>query len=278
MCRTAPNPGAGRVCDVDPWDTLTQRLVNAASAVDPVQRKFWVRCAGDQLQAMGLVPGIQPAPRGMTASVAPTVARKPVIAAGAARKATPVNTVPKTVVAAPRADLSVAAHEAGHAVVSVLVGGQIDHAEVLRGGPRTDPRGRAGFCRQHFGLVAGQRRGEMFAAGTAAQAVALYGPRPTLAQLEALLAHNSGDREELRRLNFASGESVVTSVQEVLPLVLRVWPSIAKLAVDLDARGSIGHADVTAALGLSGDRARHPFELANIRSGLRKVPDPRVSR
>ena len=39
-----------------------------------------------------------------------------------------------------------AIHEAGHAVVGVLFGATIHRAKVVRGGPRTTPRGYGGFC------------------------------------------------------------------------------------------------------------------------------------
>ncbi|WP_131815180.1 hypothetical protein [Mycolicibacterium holsaticum] len=62
-------------------------------------------------------------------------------------------------------------------------------------------------------------------------------------------------------------------IGEAMPIVRSCWPAIAKLAVQMDDRGPISHADVCVALGLSKDPALHGFELANIRAGIRAVPD-----
>lgn len=66
--------------------------------------------------------------------------------------------------------------------------------------------------------------------------------------------------------------------REVSPLVLRLWPAVCELAVRIEQRGSVGHADLCAALGLSEVQARHSFELASPRSGMRSVPSPLRNR
>lgn len=149
--------------------------------------------------------------------------------------------------------LGLAVHEAGHAVVSTLHGGQVIAAETYTGGPRTDPRGlgRGGLC-QYTGDVSGliaAHRAPILAAGTAAQGVWLYGPRPTLAQLDALMAHNGEDATELRRMAVSSF-GLPYSPQSVLPLVLRCWPGIARLAHQIHQGTPVGHTEVCAAMGM----------------------------
>ncbi|MCX2934050.1 hypothetical protein ORI20_27660 [Mycobacterium sp. CVI_P3] len=57
-------------------------------------------------------------------------------------------------------------------------------------------------------------------------------------------------------------------------LLEQCWPAIVAVAQKLVRTGEAVHEDVTAALGLSVDRSRHPFELANIRADLRTVRTP----
>lgn len=162
-----------------------------------------------------------------------------------------------------------AAHEAGHAAVGVLLGGQVDVAETF------DERWWAtvggGRCRfapldgppVSWSLIA--------AAGPVAEAVARFGSRPTLAQFDAVLA--SGGRSDVAAMR-EGGADAVDSCREVLPLVLRVWPVVARLAVAMDGGRLVNHEAVVTALGLSRDRGLHGFECQNIRAGLRPVPAP----
>lgn len=55
-------------------------------------------------------------------------------------------------------------------------------------------------------------------------------------------------------------------------MVRRCWPAVASLAAQIEERGEISHKHVVKALGLSNNHDMHPFELSNIRSGLRVVP------
>lgn len=166
----------------------------------------------------------------------------------------------------------IAEHEAGHAVMAVIGGGRVEKAVVF-----TRPRkggGQTSFGRcdcSPFDLVVDQRRHHVLAAGVLAEAVAKHGRRPSVAQIEELLA-GTEDHAELTRFARTSGGPVVPT-ETVLPLVLRCWPAIASLAGRMRGGGSITHDDVTAALGLSLDPAAHPYELAAIRSGLRSVPN-----
>jgi len=148
---------------------------------------------------------------------------------------------------------------------------------VLQGGPRTNPGGIAGNCTyERFNLTTGANQHRIFAAGSVAQAVALYGRNPTPTQLDGVLGHNKSDIAKLRQ--FALTASVSDSVnphglaREVLPLVLRYWPAIAALATQIYQQGPISHEDVTKALRLSEDQSRHPFEIANIHAGLSGIP------
>ena len=142
-----------------------------------------------------------------------------------------------------RTRLAPSFHEAGHAVVGVLHGAEIHRAEVVRGGPRTNPGGVAGFCRyEPFGIEATARHREITAAGTIAEAVLWFG---------------------------SGGMQPMVPTAEVLPLITRTWPSIAELATRLTKHGSIDHKDVLTALsipaGASPDVVAH--YAASIRSG-----------
>lgn len=171
--------------------------------------------------------------------------------------------------------LAAAAHEGGHAAITLILGGQVDRVEVLRAGRPTDLDGTVlrGNCRcVPFDFAKEQQRHLIAAAGPIAQAVAMYGAWPNHQQIEGLLA-GQRDADEMRKAAFATGSDRIPAA--VLPMVMQVWPAITRLAVQMYHEGPIGHDDVTAALGLSKDRSQHAFELAAIRSGLRSVPVPK---
>lgn len=168
---------------------------------------------------------------------------------------------------AERRHAAAAHHEAGHAVVGVLSGATIDLAEVVRGGSRTNPGGIGGFCRYDlFDFAAETRRREITAAGSIAEAVFLHGPSPTARQIDQVLMTNGRDRSELRQMCLAVGEPLIVPTAEVLPLVVRCWPSIEELAARLSREGQIRHTDVLAALSIPSPEltAQH---VAAIRSG-----------
>ncbi|MCV7300873.1 hypothetical protein H7J93_14700 [Mycobacterium barrassiae] len=169
-----------------------------------------------------------------------------------------------------------AAHEAGHAAVAVVLGGEVDAAEVYRpehGDPIVHRDGRQlnGQCKVvPLTTVTEARRHLVAAAGPVAEAIARFGPSPTPAQIHQVLA-GQPDFDELRRYALTAGAYASDPIREVKPLVLRCWPAIAQLAVQMDNGRPVTHADVTAALGLSQDRSMHGFECANIRAGIRAV-------
>lgn len=171
--------------------------------------------------------------------------------------------------------LAVATHEAAHAVIGTLFGAQVRRAEIVRGGPRTNPGAVTGFCHYDtFDFAAEAHRREVIAAGTIAEAVFHHGPSPTERQIDALLATNPDDRNELRRAYFASGgRQPMVPTAEVLPLVLRCWEPIAHLTLRLDSHGEIRHTDVLAALSIPAGSSEDAVALraASIRSGSRPV-------
>lgn len=165
-------------------------------------------------------------------------------------------------------------HEAGHAVLAVLVGGQVACAEVFPAG-QTDDEGKDGYCqyippnlavKQHEHLIA--------AAGAAAEAIWEHGPRATAQQADQRLI--GSDAKFLRHCALTAGAGrTVSPITEVLPLVARCWPAIESLAAHLSRHEQVSHKHVVKALGLSHDYTQHPFELNNIRSGLRAIPNQR---
>lgn len=173
--------------------------------------------------------------------------------------------------------LSLAAHEAGHAVVAAVFGTQIASVRVWQGGPPiVSEHGREalGVCEYASAdPVAEAHRPLIAAAGAVAEAVALYGPQPSPVQIGALL-DGTEDGDELRQAAMTAAAGAPSPTVEVLPLVRRCWPAIAALAAQMDSGKVVSHRHVVAALGLSNNYQLHPFELANIRAGLRAVPDP----
>lgn len=165
---------------------------------------------------------------------------------------------------------ALACHEAGHAVMHVLAGGQIVSAEVFSDGGRGRSDGMGGQCQYApYDLATRQREYEFIAGGGVAQAVALFGRKPTDAQINHFLSL-SPDGKQLRQLSIDT--NVLRSPErDVLPLVLRCWPAIEQLAARI-GRGPILHKHVVEAMGLSSDHGRHPFEINSIRAGLRRVP------
>lgn len=180
--------------------------------------------------------------------------------------------------------LAYAVHEGGHAAINVVLGGEVNAAEVFLhrdGPPIIDRDGRQlnGLCTMvPMSTVTGARGHLIAAAGPAAEAVVRYGRSPTPAQIVRILA-GQRDFEDLRRYALTAGAMVTPTapVREVMPLVLRCWPAIVKLAAQMDDGHQVTHPDVTAALGLSQDRSLHAFEVANIRAGLRAVPQPNAA-
>lgn len=170
---------------------------------------------------------------------------------------------------AERLQLGIAVHEAAHPTLAVINGATIDRAEVLRGGPRTNPDGVGGVCRYRPGptdFAAQLRRPDTVAAGTVGEAIWHHGQRPSPVQLSALLDKNSHDRDELAALARLHRERPMDALTAAMPLMLRCWQPIARLASQLHFDGEIDHAAVLAALGVpSAEDASH--YAAMIRSG-----------
>lgn len=167
-----------------------------------------------------------------------------------------------------------ARHEAGHAVMAVLAGGQVATAEVFSE-PVTDPDGwsKGGECQcAPMNLAVEQQQPLIAAAGACAEAVWEHGEQASSRHVDELLAGQK-DGQFLRRWALTAGVAPSNSVvYEVLPLVRRCWPAIESLAVQIEEHGEISHKHVVKALGLSSNHELHPFELANIRANLRPIP------
>lgn len=167
---------------------------------------------------------------------------------------------------AERLQLGTAAHEASHAALAVLSGAVIDRAEVARGGPRTNPGGAAGYCSYDRTFASDLRQTDITAAGTVGEAIWHHGQRPSSVQLSALLNQNHQDRDKLAALTRPHRETPMAPLNNVLPLVLRCWQPIARLAAKLHCDGQIDHAAVLAALGIPNAEDAELY-AAMIRSG-----------
>lgn len=171
-----------------------------------------------------------------------------------------------------RHQLGVAVHEAGHAAIGALYGARVATALVARGGPRSTPD-VGGACHfAAFDVVTAMSHPLIAAAGSVAQAIWLHGRREvTGAEIDALLAINTADARDLGTYAASTGE-VVRPRSDVLPLVQRTWPAIARLGAQLHREGTIVNSDVLAALGVTDSGGVTSSQLAQIRNGQRPVP------
>ncbi len=153
------------------------------------------------------------------------------------------------------------AHEAGHAVRGVLRGGEVTAAGVFGG--RVAPlhgrtRFREAFDQHHVAPVAH--------AGPWAQARWLAGDRPTIGQIDAILADGGRcDQAQIHEVHAASGGWAAVDHAAEDRLLARCWPSVLSLAARIYSNGEVDHLAVLEALGL--DRDTSAFGLASIRSG-----------
>lgn len=150
--------------------------------------------------------------------------------------------------------VTVAYHEAGHAVAAVLAGGKV-HQAVLGDTPQI----------QHDDVPEHHCPGVTYA-GPWAEARWIAGRYPTSRQLHRVLA-GTVDHKEL----CAAGGPAAATAGGLVTLLERCWPAVTTVARKLFVTGQVDHADVTAALGLSDEGGPGSFELANIRAGLRAV-------
>jgi hypothetical protein len=157
-----------------------------------------------------------------------------------------------------------AVHESAHAVAAVIFGGRIDRGYVLPAGHDRDG-------------ITGEVLVASMPVGNAAPQIAYAGPWaqakfragggwPMPDQLHAVMS-TSGRLDRKQHL-CASGSG---DGSDVVGLIDRCWPAVIAVAKKLVRDGEIRHEHVVAALGLSDDVSRHPFELASIRSGMRRV-------
>lgn len=159
--------------------------------------------------------------------------------------------------------ITLAVHEAGHAVVGTIYGAKLDHAALAD----DNADGLCRFTGASFGATPNRYRPEIAAAGAVAAAVFTHGPRPRLHQVEQLLGPD--DRRELHLAALANGGPISGPIMAVMPVVTRCWDSISELAATLALDGEIVHRDVCTALRLSVDPDRAAFQIAILRSALR---------
>ncbi|MGJ6122981.1 hypothetical protein QN239_10420 [Mycolicibacterium sp. Y3] len=167
-----------------------------------------------------------------------------------------------------RRHLGTATHEASHAVIAAVHGGTIDRAEVLRGGPRTTGEAVAGYTRYMPWEAAVKPYVPVItAAGSAGEAVYDNGGKPTLTQVMKLLtAKNVHDLDQMTKMSLAKGRNPLAAVDEVLPLVSRLWPQIAKLSLAMFRTGPIDHRAVLDVLNIPSHAEQHRYAAA-IRAG-----------
>jgi len=149
-------------------------------------------------------------------------------------------------------------HESGHAVSAVVLGAQIRSVVVPDDEGLTDPSGLTSIEPDSF--PAG-RKAAIAYAGPWAQARWIAGRRPTLRQLYSVMQHHTPATDGA--VLCASGGTAAGS--DVVPLMERCWPAVAKVASKLLIESRASHEDVCSALGLS--RHSRGIELAMIRSG-----------
>ncbi len=159
--------------------------------------------------------------------------------------------------------ISVAWHEAGHAVAGVLLGGRLRTAAVIEGTRNSNaisaPRGET----KMDALPAGRRAAFAYA-GPWAELRGTTGRRPRLYALLAALDYSSHATSDGAVLAMHGGTA---AGDPVVPLLERCWPAVETVAQKLFKDNCVEHKDVVAALGLSADAETRSVELALIRSG-----------
>lgn len=157
--------------------------------------------------------------------------------------------------------VSTSFHEAGHAVMAVLDGGQIGKALVSS----SRWEGLAGaVVFSDWPLD----RGPTLLAGAWAEAKWCAGGqrRPSLREVETVMAQSDdlGERSDRAKL-VASGTYPGDLFGEVSELMSRCWPSVLTLAIRLFRGDELRHSDVTDALGIPAKG--NGFHRSLIRSG-----------
>lgn len=158
--------------------------------------------------------------------------------------------------------LSLAVHEAAHAVVGVVHGARLLKAALAVDGAS----GHTQFTAQSFAAgPSSAYRSHIASAGAVAEALLTHGPRPTLRQIEARL--RGSDKADLHNEAMATLRLVPIPAAEVGSLLSRCWGAVSELAADLYMGRSLTHAQVCHALGLNDEGGPHSVGLAVIRSG-----------
>ena len=157
--------------------------------------------------------------------------------------------------------IELAHHEASHAVAGVLHGGVLASVTI------TESRVKRGLVAlpsgsTSFSTLPSVRHAEVAFAGCWGQVRGRTGRRPGSHEVAAVLG--STGCKDAAVLTAAGGPDAGESV---IPLMERVWPSVAELAAKLHRTGKVSHSDVLAALRLSEDAGVRTIELSMIRSG-----------
>jgi hypothetical protein len=164
----------------------------------------------------------------------------------------------------------VCAHEAGHAVAAVLLGGEVELARVFEPGIVAPPAGNNVAPGHPWGATT-YRSLPRFAgpsityAGIWAEARWRTGGPPSPAVLRKAWTENATDRAELFSVHRDPADIAHTLIE---PMLQRCWQPIIVVAQAL-SRTDLGVDDafVRGALGLSRDPDVAGFQLAMIRSG-----------
>ncbi|MHA3021135.1 hypothetical protein ACXPWS_12840 [Mycobacterium sp. BMJ-28] len=172
-----------------------------------------------------------------------------------------------TMTEADQRHLSTAIHESAHSVISACYGAQIETAEVLRGGPKTTRESVAGFTRYApFDEITRLYFPAIAAAGSAGEAIFAKG-KPTLTEVWQLLASkNTHDLDQMSMSLVGHRQNPFAVVQQVLPMVDRLWRPIAELGWSMYRDGPITHRAVLDVLGIP-SLAEQPRYAAAIRAG-----------
>ncbi|GAS95751.1 uncharacterized protein RMCC_2717 [Mycolicibacterium canariasense] len=157
-------------------------------------------------------------------------------------------------------------HEAGHCVAAVALGARIDRGYILHRGLEEDDgtTGRVVVA----AMPLGGADAEIAYAGPWAQAKFRAGggwPSPQIVASVMAASAGAGRGSDRHRCRLGS------EGRDVVGLIDRCWPAVVAVARKLARDGEVQHKHVVAALGLSADESRHPFELAAIRAGMRAV-------
>lgn len=156
--------------------------------------------------------------------------------------------------------IATAFHEAGHAVVAVLAGGNVEEA-VVYDKPREGLRGYT----VHYDVPEHAERALTYS-GPFCEARYMSGPHPSHRQI----------RDALR--GTCDGDDLTAAAaglpRHIEPTLNTAWRSVCALAAELYSRGRVEHADVLAALGVPADDSGAGLALvaSMIKAGMPPTP------